>query len=144
VIGLRRADDGTEGGIGFGSTLAAEPIRHLAEDHAGPEMALGYVVLVRQIPVGHEHEQMRPVGEHAFAQLSPPVANRDRRDDPVEASVEIVKILPEGCVLQRLSPSPDRDGTQQQLPERRPERGIAALNRVFRVTRQMRPMPMSA
>jgi hypothetical protein len=50
----------------------------------------------------------------------------------------IVKILLRGCVFQHLSPSPDRDGTQQQLPERRAERGIAAFDRFFRIAQQMR------
>jgi hypothetical protein len=55
---------------------------------------------------------MRSVGEHAFAQLSPRFANRDRRHDPVEPTIEIIKILPEGCVLQHLSPSSGGDGAQ--------------------------------
>ena len=38
AVGLCGADDGAEGGIGFRPPFAAEPVGHLAKDHAGPEM----------------------------------------------------------------------------------------------------------
>jgi hypothetical protein len=42
AIGLRGADDGAEGGgVGFRPPLAAEPVGHLAKDHARPQMPLG-------------------------------------------------------------------------------------------------------
>jgi hypothetical protein len=87
---------------------------------------------------------MRPVGEHALVQLAAPLADRDRRQDSVEPAVEIIEILLQGGVLQRLSAAADRDGAQQQPPERRAERRVAALDRVFRIAEQMRPMPTSA
>jgi hypothetical protein len=53
---------------------------------------------------------MRPVGEHAFVQLTASVARRDRRHDPVEAAVEVIEILPQGGVFQRLAPLSDGNG----------------------------------
>jgi hypothetical protein len=87
---------------------------------------------------------MCPVGEHALAQLAARLANRDHRQDPVEPAVEVIEILLQGGVLQRLAPPADRDGAQQQPPERRAERCVAAFDGVFRIPEQMRPMPMSA
>ena len=56
---------------------------------------------------------MRPIGEHAVAQFPPGLANRDRHDDPVEPAFEVIQILPQGGVFQRLSPLFYRDGPQQ-------------------------------
>jgi hypothetical protein len=52
--------------------------------------------------------------------------------------------LLQGGILQRLAPPADRDGAQQQPPERRAERCVAAFDGAFRIPEQMRPMPMSA
>ncbi len=94
-------------------------------------MALGDVVGIRHGPVGDEHEQVHPVGEHALAQLASRIAHRHGGDDPIEPSVEVGKILPQGGVLERLSSSSDRYRPQQQPPEWRAERGIAAFDGIF-------------
>jgi hypothetical protein len=101
-------------------------------------MPLGHVVRVRHCPIAHENEQMRPVREHALMQLAARFTLRDGGHDPVEPTVEVIEVLLQGGILQRLSPPSDRDGPQQQPPERRAERRIAALDRVFRVAQQMR------
>ena len=107
-------------------------------------MPLGYIVGAGHRSVRHEHEQMRPVGEHALVQLAARFADRDRRHDPIESAVEIIEVLPQGGVLQRLASATYCDGAQQQPAERRAERRVAALDRVFRVAEKMRPMPTSA
>jgi hypothetical protein len=61
---------------------------------------------------------MCPVGEHALVQLADGLANRDHRQDSVEPAVEVIEILLQGSVLQRLAPPADRDGAQQEPPER--------------------------
>jgi hypothetical protein len=108
-------------------------------------MPLGHVVRVRHCPIAHENEQMRPVREHALMQLAARFTLRDGGHDPVEPTVEVIEVLLQGGILQRLSPPSDRDALprvlgrpQQQPPERRAERRIAALDRVFRVAQQMR------
>ena len=87
-----------------------------------------------------------PVGEYAFTELMTRVPGRGHRDNPIEPAVEVVKILREGGVLQGLSPSPDRDGSQQQPPERSAERRITIFDGIFRVTQQMRQtnLPLDA
>jgi len=77
-------------------------------------------------------------------QLAARFADRDRRHYPVEPAVKVIEVLLQGGVLQRLASLADGDGPQQQPPERRAERRIAALDRVFGVAEQMRPMPTSA
>ena len=96
-------------------------------------MPLGHIIRGRHGPVGHEHEQMGAVGEHALVQLAARFANRDRRHNPVKPAVQIIEILLQGRVLQHLPPLSDRDSAQQQPAERRAERRIAAFDRVFRV-----------
>jgi hypothetical protein len=81
---------------------------------------------------------MSPVGEHALVELAPRFANRDRRDDPVEPVVEVIEIRLQSGVLQRLPPPADRYGPQQPPAERRAERRVATLDRIFRVAEQVR------
>ncbi len=50
-------------------------------------MQFGHVVGVGHLPVGDEHEQVRPVGGNALAQLAPGLAQRERRHDPVEPAI---------------------------------------------------------
>ena len=71
------------------------------------------VVGVGHIAVGDEHEQMRPVGGDALAQLASRLADRDRRHDPIEPSIQIGMILRQRRVLQRISSSSDGDRAQQ-------------------------------
>jgi hypothetical protein len=66
------------------------------------------------------------------------LAGRGRREDPVEPAVKVVKILRQGCVLPRPSPSPDRGGAQQQPPKRCAERRFAIFDGICRVAQQMR------
>jgi hypothetical protein len=40
-----------------------------------------------------ERQQMRPIGQHALVQFAARFANRGRRHDPVEPTVEIIEIL---------------------------------------------------
>ena len=93
MVDLCGTNDGAEGGVGFGAPLAAEPVGDLAEDDAGAEMPLGDVVGVRDCPIGHEHEQVGPVGKHPLVQLAAGLADRNRRYDAVESAVKIVEIL---------------------------------------------------
>jgi hypothetical protein len=101
-------------------------------------MLLAHILGAGHRPVGHEHEQMRPVGEHVFVQLAARFANRRRRHDPIEPTVEVIETVLQGGVLQRLASSTDGDGPQQQPAERRAERRIAALDGVFGIAEQMR------
>jgi hypothetical protein len=71
-------------------------------------------------------------------QVAARLSERDRRHDPVEPAIEVIEILLKGGILQHLAPPSNGDGAQQQSPERRAERHIAALDRVFRVAQQMR------
>ncbi len=43
-VGLCGADDGAEGGVGFGAPFAAEAVGDFAKDHAGAKVAFGHVV----------------------------------------------------------------------------------------------------
>ena len=97
-------------------------------------MPLGDVVSIGHRLIGHEHEQMRPVGEHAFVQLAAGFAHRDRRHDPIQPAVEVIEILLQCGVVQRLAPPSDGDGAQQQPLERGAEGGIAAFDGVLCIT----------
>jgi hypothetical protein len=81
---------------------------------------------------------MGSVGEHALVQLAARFSERDRRHDPVESAVEVMEVLLQRHVFQRLSPPSDRHGPQQQPPERRAERRVAAVDSVCRIAQQMR------
>lgn len=83
-------------------------------------------------------KQVRPVGGHALAQLAARFAQWNRRHDPVEPAIQIGQVVLQRGVLQRLSSSPDRDGAQQQPPERDTESGIAALHSIARIAQRMR------
>jgi len=61
AIRVGGADDGAKGGVGFGTPSGAEPVGHLAEDHAGPERPFGDVVGGWDAAVGNEYEQVRAV-----------------------------------------------------------------------------------
>jgi hypothetical protein len=100
-------------------------------------VALRHVVGGWNVPPGHEEEQMRPVGEYAFAELMARRSNRDRRDDAIESAVEVVRILRPGRVFQHLSSSSDGDGAWQKPPERCVKRCIAIFDGIFRAAQQM-------
>jgi hypothetical protein len=88
---------------------------------------------------------MRPVGEDALVQPAARLALRGRCHDPLKPAVDIVEILLESGVLQRLPPPSDRGWRAAAAATgTAAERGIAALDGVFRVTQQMCAMPMSA
>src|ERR1700761_6379201 len=74
----------------------------------------------------------------ALAQLAPRFAKRDRYDDPIKPTIQIIEVLRQRGVLLHLSPSSDGDGTQQKSPEWGAERGIAALDGVGRIAQKMR------
>jgi hypothetical protein len=101
-------------------------------------MPLGDVVGIGHVAVGDEHEQMRPVGGDALAQLAARFAERDGRHDAVEPAIQIGAVLRQRGVLQRLSSSSDGDRAQQQPLERGAEFAIAALDGVARIAQQMR------
>ena len=90
--------------------VALAETRHFGRA-AGRHVVFGDVVGKRHGSIGHEHAQMRPVGEHT---LAPCLANRDCHDDAVESAVEVVKILPRSAIRQRIASSSDGDGPQQQ------------------------------
>ena len=100
-------------GVSLRPPFASKPIGHLTKNHAGPEMPFGDVVRVWHLPVGHEHEQVPAIGEHAFVQLASRLTHRDRRDDAIEPTIEVIMILLQRRVLQRVPSPPDGDGTQQ-------------------------------
>ena len=58
VIGLCGADDGAESSVGVRAPFRAEPVGHLAKDHAGPQRAFEGVVGGRHVAVRDEHEQV--------------------------------------------------------------------------------------
>src|SRR5216683_854268 len=74
----------------------------------------------------------------AFAQPAARLADRLGRDDPIEPALQIREVLLQRGVLQRLSPSADGNGAQQQPPERSTERGVATFDGELRIAQQMR------
>ena len=51
-------DDGESVGVGPGAPLGAEPAGDFAEDHAGPQGSLAFVVGGRDIAVGDEDKEI--------------------------------------------------------------------------------------
>jgi hypothetical protein len=107
-------------------------------------MPLGDVVGIRHVAIGDEHEQVRPVGGDALAQLASRFAARDSCHDAVEPAIQIGKILLERDVLEFIAAAPDGDRAQQQSLECGAEGGVAAFDGVSRIAQQMRLMPTSA
>jgi hypothetical protein len=138
LIELRRADHGAEGSVCFGAPFGTETIGDLAEDDARSDLSLADIVGVRDIPAGHEYEQMCPVGGDAFAQLAAWLADGDSRHDPIEPALQIGEILHQSGIFQCLSSSPDCHCTQQQPLESDAEGDIAALDGILRIAEKMR------
>jgi hypothetical protein len=81
------ADHRAEGIVDFGAPFGTEAVGDLSEDHARSDLPIADVVGLRDIPAGHKHEQMCPVGGNMFAQLASRLADRDGRHAPVEPAL---------------------------------------------------------
>lgn len=131
------ADDGSGQGMDVGAPERAEAVGDLAEDDAGPECAFGTVVRGRSVAIGHEGEELAAPSFGLTVEFGTGLGDCRHGEQAIEPTVGGGAIVGERGVLQRLSPSSDRDGPTQEAAERWRELGFTGVDGVLDVAQDM-------
>src|SRR6202040_4486495 len=102
--------------MGAGAPLGAEAAGDFAEDHAGPQGALAFVVGGGRIPAGEDKEITAAFADTAGELLAGLGGGADG-EQPVKPAVEVGTVLDQGGVLEIGTAGANGNSALQQLVE---------------------------
>src|SRR5713226_1033671 len=109
------------------SAWGAEPAGDLAENHAGPQGTLAFVVGGGDIAAGGEDKEIAAAFADTAGELAAGLGGGADGGQPIELAVEVGAVLGEGGVLQLWAALTDSDGPAQERLKARRETGVAGI-----------------
>ena len=128
---------GPVAGMDAWAPLRAEAAGDLSEHDGGPDLPRGDVVGCADAPVLEKDEELGPPRLHLGLEGASGGMGRGRGEQPVEPTVDLGPVLPQGAVPRLVAPSADGDRPGQQPRQRRREHGVATVDGVPHVAQHM-------